>query len=244
MELQQVHKAIRKADQDFGMIKKGDKVAVAMSGGKDSLLLALALKMYQKFDHTDFDLVAIHVDVGFDENEPEKMIEFCRKYDIPLEIVQTHIFDILKEPKHTRNGKIQCSLCSTLKKGALFKRAKELGCNSVAFGHHGQDDAETLLMNIIYQGKFEKMNPKFHLDDVDLDEIRPLIYMDEKDVIKAVRQNEITPVKKICPNDGFTKREEMKQLLTSFYRMYPQARNNVLKALKEESLKNQKKAGN
>lgn len=232
MQLQPVLKALRKADQDYGMIRPKDHIAVALSGGKDSLLLLHALKIYQKFDHTDFKLSAIHVDVGFDENLNQDLIDYCKSLDIPLEIVQTSIFTILQEPRHTRNGRIQCSLCANLKKGAMFKKAKEMGVTAMAFGHHADDAMETLVMNMLYGSRMATFSPRMHLKNVDLDEIRPLIYMSEPEIKKAIRQNKIPSFKKVCPNDGYTKRQEVKELLESLYKQHPQARDNFLTALK------------
>lgn len=231
MQLQPILKAIRTADQDFGLIQPKDKVAVALSGGKDSMLLFLALKMYQRFESTDFELVGIHVDVGFEDFEHDKMKEFAKKYDLELHIVKTDIFDILKLEKNMKNNNIQCSLCSTLKKGVLFEKAKELGCNSVALGHHADDAIETLLLNMIHGSKINTFQPKQYMSRMDMNMIRPMVYLKEKDIITYAQLNDVPSVKRVCPNDGFTQRQEAKELLNELYKKYPEAQDNFLHSL-------------
>ena len=125
MKIQPILRAIRNADQDFSMIEDGDRIAVALSGGKDSMLLFLALSIYQKFSKHPFELCAIHVDVGFEDKINQTMIDFAKQYNLELYIEKTKIFEILKQHR-TSKGRLPCSLCSTLKKGVLFERAKEL----------------------------------------------------------------------------------------------------------------------
>ena len=231
MQLQPILKAVRTADQDFDLIQPKDKIAVALSGGKDSMLLFLALKMYQKFKNKDFELVGIHVDVGFEDFEHDKMREFARKYDLELHIVKTDIFSILKMEKNMKNGGIQCSLCSTLKKGVLFEKAKELGCNSVALGHHGDDAIETVLLNMIHGSKIATFQPKQYMSRMDMNMIRPFVYLKESEIIQYTKINEIPSVKRVCPNDGFTQRQEAKEILAMLYKKYPEAQDNFLHSL-------------
>lgn len=235
MNLQNVLKYIRRADQDFGLIEKGDKIAVALSGGKDSMLLFLALSIYQKFDHTDFELCGIHIDVGFEDFDHEAMTEFAKKYNLDLHIVKTQIFQILQQEKNLgTKGNIQCSLCSTLKKGSLFKTAQELGCNKIALGHHGDDAVETLFLNMIHGGKMATFLPKQYMSRMDMYSIRPLVYMKESEIISACQNNNIPSVRRVCPNDGYTQRQEMKDLLDKIYKAYPSAHDNFFEALVNE----------
>lgn len=192
MKIQNILRGIRKADQDFDLIPPKSRVAVALSGGKDSMLLFLALSMYQKFDSTDFSLCAIHIDVGFDQQENTQMIEFAGKHGLELHIVKAPIFDILKlEKNRGSNGQIQCSLCSTLKKGYLFDKAKELGCDRIAFGHHGDDAVETLLLNMIHGAKIATFSPKQYMSRMEMYSIRPMVYLKESEIIQACVNNEI-----------------------------------------------------
>lgn len=232
MQLQSVLSAIRKADQDYNLIEDNDSIAVAVSGGKDSLLLFLALSMYQKFKNKNFDLCGIHVDVGFDEFEHSKLTDFAEKYGLNLYIEKTKIFDILKMPQNlSSQNKIQCSLCSNLKKGVLFEKAKELGCNKIALGHHGDDAVETLFLNMIHGSKIATFQPKQYMSRMDMDMIRPLVYLKEQQIEQICLNNEIKAVKKVCPNDGYTQRQSVKEHLKAIYSLYPQAQDNFLKSL-------------
>lgn len=234
MKLQNILRSIRQADQAFNLIEDGDSIAVALSGGKDSMLLFLALSMYQKFPNKNFSLCGIHVDVGFDEKENELMEEFAQKYNLDLHIENTRIFDILKLEQNTKDGKIQCSLCATLKKGVLFEKAKEYGCSKVAFGHHGDDAVETLLMNMIHGSKIAVFSPKQYMSRMDMYAIRPMVFLHEQEIIDACKANDLQSVRKVCPNDGFTERQEAKDLLGHLYEKYPMAYVNFLTALSNE----------
>ncbi len=229
MDLKYILGAIRKADQDFNLIEDGDKIAVALSGGKDSMLLFLALHMYQKFPNKHFDLCGIHVDVGFEDFEHDLMKDFCKQYDLDLIIDKTKIFDILQ--LHKKNDKIQCSLCSTLKKGDLFKTAKEQGCNKIATGHHGDDAVETLFLNMMYGSKVSTFLPKQYMSRQDMYQIRPMVYLHEEQIIKACEKNKIPAVRRVCPNDGYTQRQVIKDQLQSFYEKFPFAKDAFLKSL-------------
>lgn len=231
MKLQTLLRKIRLADQDFRLIEPGDKLALALSGGKDSMLLWLALSMYQKFKGKDFSLCAIHIDVGFSSKETELMKEFAEKYNLELHIVDTRIFDILNLPENLQGDRISCSLCSTLKKGTLIEEAKKLGCNKVVFGHHADDATETILLNLIHGGRFACFSPSQYMSRTDVTLIRPLVYATEEEIIKACRDNEIPAVKPVCPNDGHSQRQEMKELLNELYAHYPMAKENFQIAL-------------
>lgn len=224
---------IRKADQEYNLIADNDVIAVGLSGGKDSSLLLYALYLYRFLANStfkkDFQLIGIHIDLNFDADNFAAVAEFFKPYAIPLYREKSQIADILKLNLH--HGMINCSLCSTLKKGAVIKEAKKHGCNKVAFGHHGDDAIETLFLNLIYGGKLATFDPIMHLATQDIIFIRPLIYAFEKDIKKALNELNIPAVKSGCPNDGFTKRAEIKALLNDLYHHYPQAQENFLLAL-------------
>ena len=231
MKLQNILRALRQADIDFDMIEPGDKLAVALSGGKDSMLLFLALSVYQRFSENDFSLCAIHVDMGFEEKENELMKQFADQYNLELHIVPSQIFEILNLEQNKKNGRIQCSLCSVLKKGTLLDTAKELGCNKVVFGHHGDDALETLLMNMIHGGRISTFAPVQYMSRMNMCIIRPMIYLKEEEIVKACEQNNIPHVKPVCPNDGHSERQNMKELLDKLYALYPDAHDNFMTAL-------------
>ncbi len=231
MKLQTVLKAIRNADQDYNLIEPKDKLAVALSGGKDSMLMFLALSMYQKFEGKDFELCAIHVSIADHPEQDQLMQEFADKYHLDLHIEKTKIYDILNMEKNMKDGRIQCSLCSNLKKGVLMETAKNLGCNKVVFGHHGDDAMETLLMNMIHGARVSTFSPKQYMSRMDMTMIRPFVYLTEEQIIEVCRINQIPSVKPVCPNDGHSERQTMKEMLESIYRKYPDAHKNFMKAL-------------
>ncbi len=224
---------IRKADQMFSLIEDGDKIAVGLSGGKDSSLLLYAMYLFhflfENTYHKHFDLVGIHIDLNFGEQDINPLLDWFRQYPIEIYCEESKIADILKLNLH--NDRIDCSLCSTLKKGAVIKAAKKLGCNKVAFAHHGDDAVETLLMNMIYGGRIATFDPKMYLDHSDTTFIRPFCLSFESDIKKACRQLEIPIIKSGCPNDGYTKRQDIKEMLHEIYHEYPQAKENFLLSL-------------
>lgn len=231
MKLQPILKAIRKADQDYTLIEPGDKLAVALSGGKDSMLLFLALSMYQKFEGKDFELCAIHVSLADHPEQDVLMHAFANKHHLNLHIEKTRIYDILNLPENMKDNRIQCSLCSNLKKGVLMETAKNLGCNKVVFGHHGDDAMETLLMNMIHGARISTFAPKQYMSRMNMTMIRPFVYLTEEQIIEACKANQIPSVKPVCPNDGHSERQTMKEMLDGIYQKYPDAHKNFMKAL-------------
>lgn len=231
MKLQPILRGIRRADQDFHLIEPGDHLALGLSGGKDSMLLFLALSIYQRFEGKDFQLTGIHIDFGLDAQATEMMRAFAAEHDLDLQIVDSKIFDILNLEQNMKNGKIQCSLCSTLKKGTLIDTALQSGCNKLVLGHHGDDAVETLLLNMIHGGRMATFRVRQFMSRTGLTVIRPMVYLRESEIVEACRINSIPRAKPVCPNDGFSQRQEMKELLDGLYRQYPMAHDNFFKAL-------------
>ncbi len=225
---------VRKADSMFHMIEDKDRIAVGLSGGKDSGLLLYTLYLYQflyrNTYHKDFEIVGVHIDLNFGEDEFTPLLEWFSQYPIEIHTETSKIADIL-DRNRTKKGKIDCSLCSTLKKGAVIRAAKELGCNKVAFAHHADDAIETLLMNMIYGGRIATFDPKMYLTDSETTFIRPFCLSFESDIARTCKQLNIPRISSGCPNDGYTKRQEIKELLHSIYHTYPQAKENFLLSL-------------
>lgn len=215
MTLQQILSPIRKAVDDYHMIEDGDTIAVGISGGKDSLTLLNGLHALMRFYPHSFQIHAVTVDLGFDNLDLSKIKEMCERMDIPYTVVSTEIASIVFEKRKESNP---CSLCAKMRKGALNQAIKDLGCNKVAYAHHKDDVVETMLMSLIYEGRFHTFSPVTHLDRMNLTVIRPLIYMNEADVIGYVNKNQIPVVKSPCPADGYTRREYIKNLLRSLNR--------------------------
>jgi len=211
-------------------ILAGDKVAVGVSGGKDSMTLLYALHLYQKFAPVKFDLVGITLKLGFDGMDFAPVIDFCREKGIEYHMVDTKVFDILTA-KADASGRLPCSLCSKFKKALLIKRAVELGCNKVSMAHHADDAVETMVMNTIHNGFISTFKAKMYMDESDITFIRPLIYCYESDIIKAAKKH-VPIVPSTCPMDKNTGREDVKKMLKKLYQEYPLAKDNMLNAMK------------
>ncbi len=224
---------IRKADEEYSMIEDGDKICVGVSGGKDSMLLLYCLSLYKKFASVKFDVIGVHIDMGFGNMDFSEADQFCKKNNIELYHEPSQVYEILKR-NLTHDGRLPCSLCSKCKKALVIDGAKKYDCNKVAFAHHGDDAVETLLMNMVYGGKIATFTPKMYLDRTQMNFIRPLIYANEDDIIAAVNEAHVPIVISTCPADKHTKREEFKQLLHSIYKTYPQAKTNLLTSLSNE----------
>lgn len=234
MRLQQVMSYVRKAMDDYHMIEDGDKVAVGISGGKDSLTLLYALSSLRHYYPVPFELHAVTVDLGFENLNLSRIQELCGQLQVDYTIVKTDIAKIVFEYRKESNP---CSLCAKMRKGALNTAVKELGCNKIAYAHHKDDVVETMLMSLIYEGRFHTFSPVTYLDRMDLTVIRPLIYMNESDVIGFVNKNQVPVVKSPCPADGFTKREYVKQLLQKLNQDNHGVKERMFTAIKSGNLK-------
>lgn len=234
MKLQQVLSRVRKALDDYHMIEENDKIAVGISGGKDSLTLLMALSGLKRFYPIPFELVAVTIDLGFHNLELDKIKELCNELQVPYHIVHTDIAQIVFDERKESNP---CSLCAKMRKGALNDAMKALGCNKIAYAHHKDDVVETMLMSFIYEGRIHTFQPVTYLDRTELTVIRPLIYMDESEVIGFVNQNNLPVVKSPCPADGHTKREYIKNLLRDINYETPGVKDRMFSAIKSGNLK-------
>lgn len=229
MRLQQVLSYVRRAADDYHMIQEGDRIAVGISGGKDSLTLLYALHGLQRFYPQHFELHAVTVDLGFQNLDLSKIESICRdELQIPYTIVKTDIADVIFEQRKEANP---CSLCAKMRKGALNDAIKKEGCNKVAYAHHKDDVVETMLMSLIFEGRFHTFSPVTYLDRTGITVIRPLLYMNEADVIGFVNKNQVPVVKSLCPADGHTKREYVKQLLRQLNLENPGVKERMFTAI-------------
>ena len=201
---------VRRALDDYGMLEDGDKIAVGVSAGKDSLTLLCAMAEIRRFYPKKFDLLAITVDMGFEGMDFSPVKSFCEELGVEYEIVPTQISKIIFDVRKEKNP---CSLCAKMRRGALYNYAKERGCNKVALGHHFDDVVETFMLNLFFEGRIGCFSPVTYLSRIDLTMIRPLLYASEKSVRQFAEKAELPVVKSTCPADGNTEREEMKQLL-------------------------------
>ena len=201
---------VRRAVDDYSMIKEGDKVAVGVSAGKDSLTLLCALAELRRFYPNKFELIAITVDMGFEGTDFSSIQALCDELGVEYHIIETQISKVIFDVREEKNP---CSLCAKMRRGALYSGARALGCTSVALGHHFDDVVETFMLNLFYEGRIGCFQPVTYLTKTEITLIRPMIYMPEKDVRYFAGKNTLPVVKSTCPADGNTEREEMKQLL-------------------------------
>lgn len=230
MKLQRLLSYTRKAVDEYQMIQSGDRIAVGVSGGKDSLTLLYAMHGLKRFYPQPFELEAISVDLGFDGGAEglAPIRALCESLGVRYTVVPSEIaevvFDIRKEPN-------PCSLCAKLRKGAFNTAAKELGCNKIAYGHHKDDIVETMLMSLIFESRFHSFSPVTYLDRMDLTVIRPLMFVDEADIIGFKNLYELPVFKNPCPADGYTKRQYAKELVSRLTKENPGCKERMFTAI-------------
>lgn len=232
MELQKLYSKVRQAVDAYQMIEDGDKIAIGISGGKDSLTLLYALAGMRKFYPKKYDVVAITVDTGVGNMDFSKVKELCESLNVPYEIIPTQIFPILME----RQEKRMCPLCAKMRKGAFNEAALRLGCNKIAYAHHKDDVVETFLMSQVLEGRVHTFSPVTHLDGTELDLIRPPVYVTEAEVRGFMRRYQLPVVKNLCPVDGATKREAAKQMLAHMEEEFPKAKSRMFAAIQRDHI--------
>ena len=222
--------AMRRAIKDYNLIQDGDKIAVGVSGGKDSLALLTALSYYRKFSPEKFEVVGVSIDVGFPEGEEGlgKVKEYSESLGTPFHVEKTDIAQIVFDERKESNP---CSLCSKMRRGALNTVAQKLGCNKVALGHHVDDVLDTFLLSFIYEGRLSTFKPKTYLDRMDITIIRPFIYVYEGDIKGAEKRLSFPTYKNPCPADKHTEREYMKNLVANITKEIPIARDRMTSAI-------------
>ncbi len=232
--MQRILSMMRKAIENYNMIEEGDKIAVGLSGGKDSITLLMGLKSLQRFYPKKFDLIAISVNPGLDFFDSDFLKSICDTVGVPFVEEKTHIkesvFDI-------RDEKSPCSLCANLRRGILNSVAIRVGCNKIALGHNEDDVLETFFLKLLYAGSINTFAPISYMDRSKVTLIRPLIYIPEKTIRAFVKRNNITPMKKVCPMDGVSKREDMKDLIHEIQKQIPGVKTNIYGAIKRSNIK-------
>ncbi len=222
---------IRRADQDFDMIRDDDHIAVGVSGGKDSLLLLNALALYRKFSHKRFTMEALTLKMGLEPFDTAPIAEMCERLEVPYSVKDTDLYEILFVRRKETNP---CALCAKMRRGALNDLAKAHGCNKLALGHHREDALETLLMSLIFEGRLHTFHPVTYLSRSDITVIRPMVYLSEKHVLHMVKELSLPVVHNPCPANGNTKRQEMKELLATLCKTYPDLKERMLHALQDK----------
>lgn len=229
--MQKILSAMRRAIIDYDMIQDGDKVFVGLSGGKDSTLLLTALAAYRRFSPQKFTLEAITVDMGLKDTKQEELdalIAHCKNLDVPHHLVKTDIAEIIFDARKESNP---CSLCAKMRRGALNDEISKLGGGKLALGHNADDVAETMLLSLLYEGRFSCFPPTAHMERSDVTLIRPFIYLEEYDIKCAVKRLDLPLVNNPCPMNHHSQREYMKNLIKTICKDIPFAKQRILGAI-------------
>lgn len=233
--MQKILGNMRKAIQQYKMIENGDRIAVGISGGKDSLILLKGLAKLRSFIGIDYEIVGITIDPQFggksgDYSIPEKI---CGELEIPYYIIPTHIGEVVFDIRREKNP---CSLCARMRRGAIHGAASEFSCNKIALGHNFDDTVETFIMNLFNEGRIGCYSPKTLLNDKNLTVIRPMIYCKEREIRRAVRTSGIQVVKSICPVDGHTNRQKKKEFIAEMERRDHGFKDRIFGALQRGNI--------
>lgn len=223
----------RRAVDDYNMINEGDRIAVGVSGGKDSITLMLAMKALQRFYPKKFELCAVSLSMGYKETDYTPLIDLCRENDIEFILQETKIAEIVFD---IRNEKNPCSLCAKLRRGALHDAALENGCNKVALGHHNDDVLETFFLCLFNEGRISCFSPVTFLDRKKIYLIRPFVYMPEKEIKRFVAANEIPVIHNPCPANGYTQRQYMKDLIKQLSHENKGLKERIFTAVKNSEI--------
>ena len=231
--MQRILSYLRKTVETYKLIDEGDKIAVGLSGGKDSFTLLMALKALQRFYPLHFDLIAISIDPGFDFFNRDFLKKKCDEIGVSLFIEEAHIKEIVFDIRKEKNP---CSLCANLRRGILNSTAIRENCNKIALGHNQDDALETFLLNFIYAGSLSTFAPVSYMDRSKMTLIRPLIDTPEKEIKKFVKRANVELMPKVCPMDGISKREDMKKMIMEWEKKLPNVRANMVGAIKRANI--------
>ena len=226
-----IKNAVGRAIADFSLIQDGDRIAVGVSGGKDSYSLLHILDELRRRAPINYELVAITIDSGYPGFRSDVIVKHLEENNFPYHLEKSNHFDIIKEKR--RPDSSYCSICARLKRGSLYTLAKQFGCNKLALGHHLDDFIETLLLNQFFVGSLKAMAPSMLADNGEITVIRPLVYVEEKEIIQFSRENNFPVVCCCCPVCGTAdmQRKKMKQLLTELQKSIPHVKRSLLSAL-------------
>lgn len=224
---------MRRCADDYKMLVPGDRVAVGVSGGKDSMALLASLTHLRRYHPSHFELEAVTIDMGFPDMDFTPVREWCAAHDVPYTIVKTDIREIVFDARQEENP---CSLCSKMRRGALNDAIKARGCNKLALGHHFDDAVETFLMNLLFTGQIACFKPATYMSRADVTQIRPMLYLGEGTIASFVRDEGLPIVPTTCPEDKASKREEIKSLIKRLQADYPDLKDKVFGAMQRAPL--------
>lgn len=219
---------VRRAVDDYNMINEGDRIAVGVSGGKDSLVLLLALNHLRKYYPKHFDIEGITIELGFEGMDFTPVKELCASEGIPYTCIKTDIKEIVFDVRKEDNP---CSLCSKMRRGAINDAITEKGITKLALGHHFDDAVETYMMSLLLEGRISCFRPVTYLDRSGVTQIRPLIYAGEQRIANLAQDLNLPVVENPCPEDKGSKRYEIKKLLSSMCESYPDIKSKIFGAM-------------
>ena len=228
MDLNRFTGFVRRCADDYKMLVPGDRVAVGVSGGEDSMALLAALTHLRRFHPSRFGLEAITIDMGFPDMDFAPVSAWCAEHEVPYTIIKTDIREIVFDARQEDNP---CSLCSKMRRGALNDAIKARGCNKLALGHHFDDAVETFLMNLLFTGQIGCFKPSTYMSRADVTQIRPMLYLGEGSIVSLVRELNLPVVPTTCPEDKHSKREEIKSLIARLSAEYPDLKDKVFGAM-------------
>jgi tRNA 2-thiocytidine biosynthesis protein TtcA len=228
MDLNRFTGYVRRCADDYEMLSPGDRVAVGVSGGKDSVALLAALAYLRRYHPSRFELEAITVDMGLPDMDFAPVAALCRELEVPYTIIKTDIREVVFDIRKEENP---CSLCSKMRRGALNDAIKARGCNKLALGHHFDDAVETFLMSLVFEGRLSCFKPKTYMSRADVTQIRPMLYLGEGTVRNLVDSLGLPVVPTTCPEDKESKRAEVKALIATLSEQYPDLRDKVFGAM-------------
>lgn len=224
---------IKRAQSEFNMINNGDVIGVGVSGGKDSLTLLKALRLYQNFAPVSFTLKAITIDMGFEGFDVKGIEKYCLEQDAEFILEKTQMGKVIFEDRKESNP---CSFCSRMRRGLLNKICEREGITKLALGHHGDDLIESFLMSMTFESRLSSFKPVTHFERTDVIQIRPMIYACEKDVVEACERHEIKTFTNPCPASGFTQRQNAKELTAIIEEKTGQPREHIINAICRSSI--------
>ncbi|MBO4853929.1 MAG: tRNA 2-thiocytidine(32) synthetase TtcA [Oscillospiraceae bacterium] len=231
--MQHILGLVRRCVEDYHMIAPGDRIAVGVSGGKDSLLTLAALCRLREFYPAEFTVEAVTLEMGLPGMDFEPVAALCREWGVPYHRICEPIYQVVFEERREKNP---CSLCAKLRRGSLHSALKAQGITKIALGHHRDDAVETLLMNLLFEGRIGCFQPVTYLDRTGITQIRPLLYCREDEIRRAVERLRLPVVESTCPADGASRRQEIKELLASLERQYPDLKNKLFGAVQRYPL--------
>lgn len=231
--MQQLLGRVRRCIEDYRMIEAGDRIAVGVSGGKDSLVTLLALARLRRFLPTPFTLEAITLDMGMPNMDYTPVAQLCEELEVPYTRINVPVYEILFEERKEKNP---CSLCAKLRRGSLNTALTERGISKIALGHHYDDAVETMMMNLLFEGRIGCFQPVTFLDRTGVTQIRPLLYCHEDEVQRIANREKLPIVHNTCPIDGHSRRQEVKELLTSMEKRYPDLKQKIFGAMQRYPL--------